>query len=69
MVVRYFKETDTLFIEFSQREVVDTQEINENTYLDLDVEGNIVAMTLEHAQTITNVLEFSFQQIRLPQPA
>lgn len=57
MVVRYFEETDTLFIEFSQKEVVETQEINENTYLDLDVEGNIVAMTLEHAQTITNVLE------------
>ena len=69
MIIRYFNETDTIYVEFSQKEVVETQEINENTYLDLDVEGNIVAMTLEHAQTITNVLEFSFQQIRLPQPA
>jgi uncharacterized protein YuzE len=69
MVVRYSELTDTLYIEFNQREVVETQEINENTYLDLDAEGNIVAMTLEHAQSITNVWEFSFQHARIPQPA
>jgi len=37
--------------------------LNENVLLDLDTNGNIVAMTIEHAKNMTNVLNFSFQQI------
>lgn len=67
MKIRYFADTDTLYVQLNEREVVDTQELNENTLLDLDAEGNLVTITLEHARETVNVLDFSFQQASFPQ--
>ncbi len=67
MKIRYFAETDTLFVQLNDKEVVDTHEINQNTFLDMDVDGNLVAITLEHARDTANILDFSFQQASLPQ--
>jgi uncharacterized protein YuzE len=55
----------------NSREVVQTIERNENSLLDIDAEGNLVALTLEHARTTINLHEFSFQQALQPllQPA
>jgi uncharacterized protein YuzE len=66
MRIRYFADTDTLYIQLNDKEIVETQELNENTLLDLDAEGNLVAFTLEHAREATNVLDFSFQQVAAP---
>lgn len=66
MRIRYFVDTDTLYIQLNDKEIVETQELNENTLLDLDAEGNLVAFTLEHAREATNVLDFSFQQVAAP---
>jgi len=49
MKIRYFPDTDTALIEFSNAEVVETKEISENLYIDLDNKGNLVGMTIEHA--------------------
>jgi uncharacterized protein YuzE len=49
MKVKYFPDTDTALVEFSDCEVVETREINENIYIDLDASGNLIAMTIEHA--------------------
>ncbi len=67
MRIRYFTETDTLYVELNDREVVETRELNENTILDLDSDGNLVAFTLEHARETVNVFDFSFQQVVQPQ--
>ena len=67
MKIRYFADTDTLYVQLNDKEIVDTQEFNENTLLDLDAEGNLVAITLEHARETVNILDFSFQQAALPQ--
>jgi uncharacterized protein YuzE len=50
MNVKYFRDTDTALLEFSQRAVDETREIGENIYVDLDKDGNLVSMTIEHAQ-------------------
>ncbi|TPV35958.1 DUF2283 domain-containing protein [Paucihalobacter ruber] len=63
MKVTYFKDTDTLLVTFSNSEVVDTKDINENTIIDLDAKGNLVAITIEHATKQTEVSSFSFDQI------
>lgn len=36
--------------------------LNEDMIVDLDSDGNAVAITLEHAQKQANIFEFSFQQ-------
>jgi uncharacterized protein YuzE len=50
MNVKYFRETDTALLEFSQRAVDKRREVSENVYVDLDKDGNLVSMTIEHAQ-------------------
>jgi len=63
MEIKYFNDTDTLYVVFNNNEVEETKDLNDNVLLDLDKNGNIVSMTFEHAKSITNVLNFSFQQI------
>ncbi|MCB8982713.1 MAG: DUF2283 domain-containing protein [Ardenticatenaceae bacterium] len=65
--IRYFTETDTLYVELTDSEVAETHELNENTVLDRDAKGNLVAFTLEHARETVNIFDFSFQQITQPQ--
>jgi uncharacterized protein YuzE len=49
MNVKYFKDTDTALLEFSDAEIDETREISEHVYVDLDKAGNLVSMTIEHA--------------------
>lgn len=50
MKVKYFNDTDTALIQFSSREVVETRELSNDIYLDLDENGQVVSMTIEHAK-------------------
>lgn len=61
MMVKYFEDTDTALIEFSKTNVVETMEISENIYIDIDAEGNLVNMTIEHAVEKANIKNFSFE--------
>ena len=63
MKIKYFEDTDIALLEFSERPVFETKEINENIYLDLDEDGNLIEMTIEHALSQANINEVSFQQI------
>ena len=64
MKIKYFTDTDTALVEFSNLEVAQTKEINENIYVDLDIEGNLVNMTIEHASSQANIAEVAYQQIK-----
>jgi len=55
MKIRYFADTDTLYIEFRDQGIVDSRDLDENTTMDVDAEGNVLALTLEHASTRTDV--------------
>jgi uncharacterized protein YuzE len=61
MKVKYFSDTDTAHIEFTDRNVKETKEISENIYVDIDSKGNIVSMTIEHAKDSAGLWEFSYQ--------
>jgi uncharacterized protein YuzE len=63
MKIKYFSETDTALIEFSDKQVQETKEINQNIYIDLDEQGNLVNMTIEHAKQNSMLPEFSYQEI------
>ncbi|MDI6734871.1 MAG: DUF2283 domain-containing protein [bacterium] len=66
MEIKYFSDTDTVLVNFTDKEVVKTQDLSENVLLDLDKNGNIVSMTIEHARRQANIDNFSFQQIHSP---
>lgn len=63
MRIRYFADTDTALIDFSEAPVVETKEISENLYIDLDEKGNLVSMTIEHAKERANISEVSYLQM------
>lgn len=63
MRIKYFPDTDTVYFQLNDHEVFETRELNENTLLDLDAAGNLVAITMEHAQSLATISELSFQQM------
>ena len=68
MKIKYFSDTDTALVEFSERRVAETKEINENIYVDLDRSGNLVAMTIEHARHQASLPSLSYEQIEPKSP-
>jgi uncharacterized protein YuzE len=67
MKIRYFSDTDTVYIELTENPVVDTQDLSDTTVVDLDAQGSVVAITIEHAHRSANIHEFSFERIPVPQ--
>ena len=57
----YRSDTDTLFIGLTDRDVTETKELNENLLVDLDKDGKVVSMTIEHARQEGSQLDFSYQ--------
>jgi uncharacterized protein YuzE len=66
---KYFSDTATALVEFTDDEVAETREISENIYADLDRQGNLVSMTIEYARTNARLQEFSYQEIASPSQA
>jgi uncharacterized protein YuzE len=63
MKVRYFRDTDTLLIEFRDAPIIETRDLDENTTLDLDADGNVCAITMEHASTRADAPHFTYEQV------
>ncbi len=63
MRVKYFADTDTALVEFAEGPPVETRELDENIYVDLDADGHIVNLTVEHAQQSAGMDEFSYQRL------
>lgn len=63
MKIKYFQDTDTLYIEFREAEVAESKDFDENTIIDVDHEGDICAITIEHASKRVDIPHFSFEQI------
>ena len=63
MKIKYFTDTDTLYIEFRGTSVVESRDLDENTVLDLDAQGGLCAITVEHASKRAGIPEFSYEQV------
>jgi uncharacterized protein YuzE len=62
MNIKYFQDTDTLYIEFKAAEVAESKDLDENTILDVDRHGNICGITVEHASQRADIPRFSYEQ-------
>lgn len=63
MRIKYFQDTDTLYIEFKGPGIVESKDLDENTVLDVDSDGNICAITVEHASKRADLHHFSYEQL------
>ena len=65
MKIKYFPDTDVLLIDFSDHAIVDSQEINGYVLVNLDEDGFVVSMTIEHAKDRIDLNEFSYQTVAI----
>lgn len=63
MKVQYFDDTDTLYIEFRDSDIAESRDLDENTTLDTDSQGNICAITFEHASQRTDIRHLKIEGI------
>jgi uncharacterized protein YuzE len=63
MKIKYFQDTDTLYIEFRAGPVAEARDLDENTLLEVDEHGLVCALTMEHASQRTDIPGFSYEQI------
>jgi len=63
MKIKYFQDTDTLYIELRTATVAETSDVDENTLIDLDENGKICGITIEHAAERVDLPNFSFERM------
>ena len=63
MKIRYFKKTNTLYIEFRKADIAESRDLDEDTINNVDAEGEICAMTIEQARNRTDVPNLTFEEI------
>ena len=55
MEFHYYSETDSLYIELTERNSVDSKEASPGVVLDYDSDGVLVGIDIDHASSITDV--------------
>lgn len=57
MKLNYYPDTDSLYIELSEKTSVESQEISEGIVVDFDSEGNIIGIDVDNASKKLNLSE------------
>jgi uncharacterized protein YuzE len=55
MKLHYDRETDPLYIDLNARPSVDSREIQDGLVIDLDAEGRIVGIDIQHASELLDL--------------
>lgn len=55
MKFKYYKSTDSLYIDLSEKKSVDSKEIAPDVVLDFDAKGNLVGIDIDHASKHVNL--------------
>ena len=63
MKVRYFADIDTLWIELRGAPAAETRDLDEDALIEIDEDGNVCAITLEHASERTDVSQISLERV------
>lgn len=63
MKFNYYPETDSLYIDFSSKTSVTSDEVSEGIVIDYDGEGNIVGIDIDNASKKIDLEDLSFSKI------
>ncbi len=55
MKFNYYKDTDSLYIDLSEKKSVDSKEITPGVVLDFDSKGQLVGIDIDHASKNVNL--------------
>lgn len=63
MKLNYYPETDSLYIDLSEKSSAETKEISEGVLLDYDAEGNLVGIDIDNASTKVQLKSLSLSKL------
>ncbi len=63
MKLNYYADTDSLYIDLSDKTSIDTKEITEGINLDFDDAGEIVGIDIDNASKKINLEELTINQV------
>lgn len=63
MKLNYYPDTDSMYIELSERTSVESQEVSTGIVIDYDLEGNIVGIDIDNASKKLNLSELVINRI------
>jgi uncharacterized protein YuzE len=63
MKLNYYPETDSLYIDLSEKSSVESKEISEGVVLDYDAEGNLVGIDIDNASTKVQLKELTLRKL------
>lgn len=63
MKLNYYPETDSLYIDLSERPSVESREISEGVVLDYDAGGNLVGIDIDNASTKVQLKELTLSKL------
>ncbi|OGP50967.1 MAG: hypothetical protein A2Y79_10405 [Deltaproteobacteria bacterium RBG_13_43_22] len=63
MKLNYYPETDSLYIDLSEKTSIESREISEGVVLDYDAEGNLVGIDIDNASTKIQLNELSLRKL------
>jgi len=63
MKINYYPETDSLYIDLSEKTSTESREISEGVVLDYDSEGNLAGIGIDNASTKVQLRELSLRKL------
>jgi uncharacterized protein YuzE len=63
MKLNYYPDTDTLYIDLSEKTSVESREISEGVVLDYDADGNLVGIDIDNASKKVQLKEFILNKL------
>jgi len=63
MKFHYYADTDSLYIDLSEKPSADSKEIAPGVVLDFDAEGKLVGIDIDHASQIANLSRLEVQSL------
>jgi uncharacterized protein YuzE len=63
MKLNYYADTDSLYIDLSERPSVNSREISEGVVLDYDVEGNLVGIDIDNASRKVDLKKLTLNKL------
>ena len=63
MKINYYPETDSLYIDLSEKTSTESREISKGVVLDYDSEGNLVGIDIDNASAKVQLKELSLRKL------
>lgn len=65
MKLNYYPETDSLYIDLSEKKSVDSKEVSDGVIIDFDETGAIVGIDIDNASKVVNLQKLESDSIPL----